>query len=157
DKYRFKNPSPDYTFGFTSRLEVGDFDFSFAGHASVGNYVYNNVETDRGYLDRLFLSTGGKSLWNVTQSAVDLNVFSQASLTFSDHFVEKADYLKLDHITVGYNLHNVVGDFLRLYVTVQNVFTATKYDGLDPEIFNGIDQNIYPRPRTFVFGANVEF
>ncbi len=157
DKYRFENPSPDFTFGFTNRIEVGDFDLSFAGHASLGNYVYNNVQTDRGYLGRVFLSTGGQSLWNVTQSAVDLNVVSQASLTFSDHFVKKADYLKLDHITVGYNLDQIIGDFLRLYVTVQNVFTITQYDGLDPEIFNGIDQNIYPRPRTFVFGANVEF
>jgi len=157
DKYRFESPSADFTFGFTNRLEVGKFDLSFAGRASLGNYVYNNVQTDRGYLDRLFLSTGGQSLWNVTQSAVDLNVFSQANLTFSDHFVKKADFLKLDHITVGYNLDQIIGQFLRLSVTVQNVLTITQYEGLDPEIFNGIDQNIYPRPRNFVFGVSVEF
>jgi iron complex outermembrane receptor protein len=157
DKYRYQSPAADVTLGFSNRLEVGNFDLSFAGRASMGNYVYNNVETDRGYLDRLFLSTGGPSLWNVHQSAVDYNVFSQASLTFSDHYVRKADFLKLDHITLGYNFREVIGDYLRLYVTVQNVVTLTSYDGLNPEIFNGIDHTIYPVPRNIVFGLNVEF
>lgn len=157
DLYRYEKPAADFTFGFSNRLQVDRFDLSFAGRASIGNYVYNNVVTDRGYLDRLFLSTGGASLWNVTQSAVDLNAQSQANLTFSDHFVTKADFLKLDHITLGYNFTDVIGEFLRLYVTVQNVLTLTDYDGLDPEIYSGIDNNIYPRPRTLVFGLNVEF
>ncbi|MGB4848184.1 MAG: SusC/RagA family TonB-linked outer membrane protein, partial [Saprospiraceae bacterium] len=147
DKYRFEKRAPDVTFGFSSKLAVGKFDISFAGRANLGNYVYNNVQTDRGYLSRLYLQTGGASLWNVTQSAVDLNVYDQAKLTFSDHFVTKANFLKLDHITAGYNLNHLIGQFLRLSVTVQNVLTITKYEGLDPEIFNGIDQNIYPRPR----------
>lgn len=157
DKYRFEDRSADMTFGFTSLLEIGDFDFSFAGRASAGNYVYNNVQTDRGYIDRLYLSTGGPSLWNVTQSAVDLDIYSQASMTFSDYFVKRADFVKLDHITFGYNFREMIGQFLRLSLTVQNVFTLTNYDGLDPEIFSGIDQNIYPRPRNIVFGLNVEF
>ena len=157
DLYRYEKPAADYTFGFSNRLQVDRFDLSFAGRASIGNYVYNNVVTDRGYLDRLYLSTGGASLWNVTQSAVDLDAQSQANLTFSDHFVRKADFLKLDHITVGYNITDVIGEFLRLYATVQNVLTLTDYDGLDPEIYSGIDNNIYPRPRTLVFGLNVEF
>ncbi len=157
DRYRYEKAAADYTFGFTNRLELGNFDFSFAGRISLGNYVYNNVQTDRGYLGRLFLSTGGLSLWNVHRSAVELNVVNQASLTFSDHFVKKADYLKVDHITAGYNFDNLIGEFLRVYVTVQNPFIVTDYDGLDPEIFNGIDNSIYPRPRTFVFGVNVEF
>lgn len=157
DQYRYEKPAADYTFGFTSRLEVGNFDFSFAGRASTGNFVYNNVQTDMGWLGRVYLSTGGPALWNVHQSAVDLNVENQSSLTLSDHFVKKADYLKVDHVTVGYNFDNVVGRFLRLYATMQNVVTVTDYDGLDPEVFSGIDNNIYPRPRTIVFGLNVEF
>jgi iron complex outermembrane receptor protein len=71
--------------------------------------------------------------------------------------VQKADFLKIDHITLGYNFKEVIGDFLRIYVTAQNPITVTKYEGLDPEIFNGIDNTIYPRPRIFVFGINVEF
>ncbi len=155
DKYRYKKPAPDYTIGFTSRLAIGHFDLSFAGRSSIGNYVYNNVQTDMGYLNRLYGSSG--VLWNVNQSAVDLNVVDQANLTFSDHFVKKADFLKVDHITLGYNFDKVIGDFLRIYVTAQNPFVITSYDGLDPEVFDGIDNNIYPRPRTFIFGVNVEF
>jgi iron complex outermembrane receptor protein len=157
DQYRYQKPAADMTFGLTSRLEVGNFDFSFASRASIGNYVYNNVQTDRGYLGRLYLQTGGQSLWNVHHSAVDLNVVNQASLTFSDHFVKKADFLKIDHMTLGYNFHDLIGEFLRVYITAQNLVTITNYDGLDPEIFNGIDNTIYPRPRTVVFGVNVEF
>ncbi len=157
DRYRYEKPAADYTFGLTSRLEIGKFDLSFAGRASVGNYVYNNLKTDMGYLNRLFLSTGGQSLWNVHQSAIDLDVVNQASLTFSDHFVQKADFFRMDHITMGYNFDKVVGEFMRVYVTAQNPFVITGYDGLDPEMFNGIDNNIYPRPRTFVLGVNIEF
>ena len=88
---------------------------------------------------------------------MDLNVEDQASLTFSDHFVKEAGFMKMDHITIGYNFDKVIGDFLRLYATVQNPLVITSYDGLDPEVTNGIDNNIYPRPRTFLFGVNVEF
>ena len=155
DKYRFEKPAADYTFGFTSKIDVHDFSLTFAGRANVGNYVYNNIQTDQGYLNRIYHSSG--TLWNVHQSAVDNQALEQSSLTFSDHFVRKADFLRMDHITLGYTFDNVIGDFLRLYATVQNPFVLTSYDGLDPEIFGGIDNNNYPRPRTYVFGVNVEF
>jgi iron complex outermembrane receptor protein len=108
-----------------------------------------------GYLNRLYHST--KYLVNVHQSAVDLNVDDQANLTFSDHFVTKADFFRLDHVTLGYNFENLIGKYLNLYATIQNPFVITPYDGLDPEIGNGIDNNIYPRPRTYVLGLNVNF
>lgn len=155
DRYRFEDPAPDYTFGLSSRVGIGNFDVSLGARASIGNYVYNNVQTDMGYLTRLYGSTG--ILWNLNQSAVDLNVLNQASLTFSDHFVKPADFLKVDHITVGYNFEELFGSFLRVYVTAQNPIVITSYDGLDPEIFSGIDNSTYPRPRTFLFGVNVEF
>jgi TonB-linked SusC/RagA family outer membrane protein len=155
DKYRFENPAADYSLGFTSNLALGNFDFSFAGRAAIGNFVYNNVQTDMGYFDRMYGTTG--TLWNVHQSAVDLNVINQANLTFSDHFVKNANFLRLDHITLGYNFRELTGYGIRMYATVQNPFVITKYDGLDPEIGNGIDNNIYPRPRTFVIGVNADF
>jgi iron complex outermembrane receptor protein len=155
DKYRYKKPAADYTIGFTSRIAIGKFDLAFAGRSSLGNYVYNNVQTDMGYLNRIYGTTG--VLWNVNQSAVDNNALDQASLTFSDFFVRKADFLRLDHITAGYNFDKLIGSFTRVYATMQNPFVITKYDGLDPEIFGGIDNNIYPRPRTMVIGLNVEF
>ncbi len=155
DKYRFEKPAADYNIGFSSSLRIGKLDFSIGARANLGNYVYNNVQTDMGWLLRVYGTSG--VLWNVNQSAVDNNVLNQSSLTFSDHFVTKADFLKIDHMTLGYNFDNLIGDFLRLYVTVQNPLVVTSYEGLDPELFSGIDNNIYPRPRTFVFGVNVEF
>lgn len=155
DKYRYKNPAPLYTIGLTSSLNVGSFDFSFAGRANLGNYVYNNVQTDMGYLNRLYGTT--RYLSNVNQSAVDLNVVDQAKLTFSDHFVTNASFFRLDHVTLGYNFKNLIGKNLRLYGTVQNPLVITNYGGLDPELGNGIDNNVYPRPRTYVFGLSVNF
>ena len=155
DKYRYKNPAPLFTIGLTSNLSVGHFSFSFAGRANFGQYVYNNVQTDMGYLNRLYGTT--KYLSNINQSAIDLNVQDQAKLTFSDNFVTRADFFRLDHITLGYNFEELIGKFLNLYATVQNPFVITSYQGLDPELGNGIDNNIYPRPRTYVLGLNVNF
>lgn len=155
DKYRYKNPAPPVTLGLTSSLSIGAFTFSFAGRAHIGNYVYNNVQTDMGYLDRLYGTTGYLS--NVNQSAVDLNVNKQSSLTFSDYFVKEASFFRLDHVTAGYSFNNVIGKYFNVYVTVQNPLVVTKYEGLDPEISNGIDNNIYPKPRTYLLGFGVNF
>ena len=76
---------------------------------------------------------------------------------FSDHFVRNGSFLRVDHVTLGYNFYDKLGDFLRLYITVQNPIVLSNYEGIDPEVENGIDNNIYPRPRTFVFGVNVDF
>lgn len=156
DKYRYKNPAARFTFGLTSNLTVGKFDLSFAGRASVGNYVYNNIQTDMGYLNRLFGTT--KYLSNVNQSAVDLNVVDQAKLTFSDHFVTDASFFRIDHITAGYSFSKFIGkSALRVYATIQNPMLVTNYEGLDPEIDTGIDNNVYPRPRTYLAGFSVNF
>jgi hypothetical protein len=155
DKIRYNQPAPFYTFGITSNMNFGNFDFSFAGRANLGNWVYNNVATDMGYLQRLvhpdlFLS-------NIHRSGVVNNIEAQANATFSNHFVTNASFLRFDHFTVGYTFDKVVGDFLRVYATIQNPFFITRYDGLDPEIGNGIDNNIYPRPRTYLLGVSVQF
>ena len=88
---------------------------------------------------------------NRLKSAVSSN-FSQAQY-LSDYYVRNASFLKLDRITLGYNATK----WLQLHLTVQNVFTITKYDGVDPEISGGIDNNMYPRPRTVLFGASFNF
>lgn len=156
DKYRFHNPAPLYSLGLTSNLSIGDFDLSFAGRSFIGNYVYNNVQTDMGYLNRLYGTT--KYLSNINQSGVDLNVKDQANLTFSDHFVTNASFFRFDHVTAGYNFNHLIKKVsLRLYGTIQNPAVFTQYGGLDPEIGNGIDNNIYPRPRTYVIGFSANF
>ena len=151
DKYRLEKPQPDYTFGLTSSISVGNFDLAFAGRASIGNFAYNNVWSDKGFYERLFNSTGiiSNTHRHITQADF------QDPQYFSDYYIRDASFLRLDHITVGYNFYELVGDFMRVYLTVQNPFVITKYDGLDPEIFDGLDKNLYPRPRTFVFGVNL--
>lgn len=155
DKYRFENPTPDYTIGLTSNLSAGDFDLSFAGRANLGNYVYNNHETDKGYYTRIYGSTN--VLWNIHQSAVDNNVQNQGNLTFSDHFISNASFFRLDHVTIGYDLSTLLNKNIRVYATMQNPLVVTKYKGLDPEIGNGIDNNVYPRPRTTLIGLSANF
>lgn len=155
DKYVYQSRAPRVSMGITSNFRYKKMDLSFAGRSYLGNYVYNNIQSDGGYLGRLYQSSG--YLANVPSSAVDLNVEQQSSLTFSDHFVKNASFFRIDHITFGYNFDNLIGKSLRLFTTVQNPFVITKYDGLDPEEFDGIDNNTYPRPRTYVFGLSVSF
>jgi iron complex outermembrane receptor protein len=155
DRYRLEKPAPDYFFGLTSSLTVGDFEFSFAGRANVGNYVYNNVWSGTSYFN-LFHPT--KYLGNVNSISATTN-FNNPQYD-SDYFVRNASFLRLDHITVGYNFSSLLGDkvnFLKLYATVQNPLLVSNYKGIDPEIASGIDNNIYPRSRTYLLGLNVRF
>ncbi len=157
DQYRYKNPSPDFSIGFTARYEIKDFDISFAGRSQIGNYVYNNVWSDQAFYNRLFNSTGVISNANSVIGQID---FTNPQY-FSDHFVRDASFLRIDHITLGYNFDELIGDFTRFYMTIQNPIVLSNYEGIDPEVindrFNGVDNNIYPRPRTFVFGVSVDF
>ena len=155
DLYRYKSKQPNLTFGFASGFTWKNLDFSFAGRSNVGNYIYANVETDMGWLKRIVNSDG--ALINVHQSAVDNNAELQSSLTLSDHFVRDASFIRIDHITLGYNLSTLLKKDIRIYTTVQNAFVFTKYTGLDPEQFSGIDNQVYPRPRNFVFGLSANF
>ena len=154
DRYRLENPVPDAFFGFTSRFEYGNFDFLFAGRANVGNYVYNNLLSDGAFYNRLYNSTGYLSNVNAATQGIDFTVPQY----FSDHFIHNASFLRFDHVTVGYNLPKIFGDgSMRIYGVVQNPILITRYEGLDPEVFGGIDGNIYPRSRTFVLGVNANF
>ncbi len=155
DKYLFKKPAADVILGLTSNFKYRNLDFSFAGRANLGNYVYNNVATDMGYIQRLYHPTN--YLQNIHTSGLDNNFLQQRNLTFSDYFVTEASFFRMDHITLGYSFDKLIGNYLRIYTTVQNPFVITKYKGLDPELGNGIDNNVYPRTRTFLFGLSVDF
>ncbi len=155
DFYRLHNPAPNYSFGFSSNFNYQNFGISIGARALTGNHVYNNVQTDMGYINRMVTSTD--VLWNVNQSAIDLNVLDQGNLTFSDQFIYDASFLRVDHITLNYNLRSLLKRRSGLSFTVQNPLLVTNYKGLDPETDNGIDNNVYPRPRTFVLGWNVQF
>ena len=155
DLYQFENPAPDYFFGFTSNVGYKGFNFSFAGRANIGNYVYNNVQSDQAFLSRLYHPTN--YLLNSHTDATEINFQNPQYLT--DHFVQEASFLRIDHITASYSFANLFdkGYSLTLTATVQNPILVTDYTGIDPEIFSGIDINIYPRVRTYLFGVNASF
>ncbi len=154
DLYRYEKAAPDYFFGLTSTLNYGNFDFSFAGRANVGNYVYNNLQSGTSYAN-LYHPTG--YLGNVNAIATYLDFNNPQYL--SDYFVQNASFFRLDHVTLGYNFSSMIEkvDFLKLFVTIQNPLLITDYEGIDPEIDNGIDNNFYPRSRTMLFGLNARF
>lgn len=157
DRYWLENPAPDYYFGFTSNLTYGNFDFSFAGRANVGNYVYNNVQSSNGFYNNLYITNGGGWLGNPHRIVSELDF--QNAQYLSDYFVQPASFLRLDHVTLGYNFSSMFDkiSYLKLFATVQNPLLITDYVGIDPEIAGGIDNNIYPRSRTFLLGLNARF
>ncbi len=154
DRYWTKNPAPKLYIGFGTRVEYKKFDFSFAGRINLGNYVYNNVASNSGVYTELYQTTN--YLKNINK-AYDYNFNSYQY--FSDYYLENASFLKMDNISLGYRLEKVGMEKLniRISATIQNAFVISQYNGLDPEISNGIDNNIYPRPRTFILGINVDF
>jgi TonB-dependent starch-binding outer membrane protein SusC len=154
DRYRKENPAPDAFIGFTSMLTYKDFEFSFAGRSNIGNYVYNNVLSERAVYNDLYQST--RFLSNVHAETTKINF--EVPQYFSDYYIQNASFLRIDHITVGYNFNNLFNNKIsriKLFATVQNPILITKYDGLDPEISGGIDGSIYPRSTTYLFGLNV--
>ncbi|MBO7457939.1 MAG: SusC/RagA family TonB-linked outer membrane protein [Paludibacteraceae bacterium] len=185
DRYMHKSPMAPITLGFQTKFQFYNFDLGLTLRASIGNYVYNgvlaggiyNVAPDNVYtnlqggycgLTRIAYNTywtGMKSdgmsamIWDkATNAYVAGDPFSDWFLT--DYFVEDASFLRCDNITLGYTFDEKVTKnklHARIYATVQNPFVISAYKGLDPEIFGGIDNNIYPRSMTTVLGVSLQF
>jgi iron complex outermembrane receptor protein len=156
DRYLKENPDPDATFGFQSTFNYKNWDFAFNLRASIGNYVYNNVNSSGAQYELLL---DNSVLGNIPTSVLETNFQRTADVIISDIYLENASFLRMDNITLGYTFQNPAKGFksVRLWTGMQNVFVLTEYSGLDPEVFNGIDNTIYPRPRTILFGANIKF
>lgn len=158
DKYIYKNPDPDFTFGFASNVNYKNFDLSFNMRASIGNNVLNAVNARNAYFD--FLTTGNAP-GNIPSSVLETEFASSDNRkVLSDIYIENASFLRMDNITLGYTFSNWLNGkaSVRLSAGVQNAFVITNYSGLDPEITNnGVDNTIYPRQRTILFGANIKF
>ena len=156
DRYIYKKPNADVLMGFQSSIYYRNFDFAFNLRASIGNYNYNNVNSSRAQYNLLQATT---ALGNVPTSVLESNFNETANVLISDYYIENASFLKMDNINLGYNFNNFGGKIgnIRLWTGIQNAFIITNYSGLDPEIFGGIDNTIYPRPRTFLIGANIKF
>ncbi|MCE2732939.1 MAG: TonB-dependent receptor [Flammeovirgaceae bacterium] len=155
NKYRYRNPAPDYLIGINSRVNYGNFDFSFSSRLSLGNYVYNNVFSSNAVTSQLYNQSGYFS--NVPTAVRNTNFFNQQ--LFSDYYVENASFFKLDNVALGYTLNSLVNGKLkaRFSLTVQNALIITDYSGIDPEVAGGIDNNIYPRPTNFLIGVNLTY
>ena len=158
DKYLGHHADADFTFGFNTSFSYKNFTAALSGHASIGNWLYNNVASDTEMLADLWTN---QFVSNRVASAPQ-SFFTQAQY-LSDYYLQNASFLKLDNFTLGYTfpkLFNVTSDrpfSLNIFGTVQNICTLTKYTGIDPEIYGGIDGTVYPRPRTFVGGIKINF
>ncbi len=155
DKYYMKSPNPVVLMGISSKINFGKFDFSFSGRLSLDNYVYNNNASSLAIYQQLYNQSGYVA--NILTDVKKSN-FTTAQY-WSSFYLENASFFKLDYISVGYNFESLLGGPVggRIGVSVQNVFTITKYSGLDPEVVGGIDNNIYPRPRTFMFSVSLNY
>lgn len=154
DRRPYESPDPDWMIGHTSIMEWGDFDASFTMRAHLGNYVYNNVASNFGHYRALeYVGVPNNLHSSVLETGFEREQY------FSDHYVEDASFLRLDNLTVGYTFSPLAsGQQMRVFGTIQNLFTLTGYDGVDPLAgVNGIDNNLYPRSRTFTAGASVRF
>ncbi len=152
DKYIYKNPAPDYLIGISARFNYKNFDISATTRTNIGNYVYNQVAAGASY-DQMYAN----GCWRNQPTFLSDTKFVKRQFT-SDYFVSNASFFKLDNLSTGYNFDNLYNKLnLRLSLTVQNLLTITKYKGIDPEVSGGIDNNFYPRPRTFVLGVSLTY
>ena len=157
DRYIKESPFADVIMGFNTNLKYKNWDLSVISRANFGNYAYNNVASNAVFSQAI--GNSGGFLRNIHSDYLNTGFmdYTETSL-LSDHYVQEASFFKIDNITLGYTLKDAYKDTdIRFYGSAQNVLTVTNYEGLDPEIYGGIDNNFYPRPRSFVFGVNIDF
>jgi iron complex outermembrane receptor protein len=150
DRVVGESPQPDWILGHTSRFTYRNFDLSLTLRAHLGNHVYNNVASNFGHYSRLTNFAPS----NLQESVLETN-FTDPQF-FSDYYVEDASFLRLDNVSLGYTFDGIPSvDRIRVFGTAQNLFVLSGYSGPDPEVV-GIDNNLYPRSRTFTAGVNVQ-
>ena len=169
DKVNLGNGMPDYTLGFNIILEYKNFDFSMNANGMIGNDIVQSYRNHGGnskanYTTEILKRWNGEGTSNKIPRVTQTNINWQ----FSDLYVHKGDFLRISNITLGYDFSKLINykhiSQVRLYLQVQNAFTFTGYTGMDPEIgygteswVSGVDVAYYPRPRTFLVGANIKF
>lgn len=157
DRYLYKSPAPDVLLGFNTQVAYKQYTFGVTGHGAFGNYVYNNFASANGTLRNI--KDPLNFIHNVSASYRETGFSNNRYL--SDYYIENASFFRIDNINMGYNFgkvwHNKAS--LRVSASIQNVAVFSKYSGLDPEnaSSSGVDNVIYPRPRIFSLGANIDF
>ena len=174
DKYYYKSPFAPWTAGLASRLEYKNFDFGISMRANIGNYVFNDREAGQANISPNELWALSTYLGNRPRAALDLawQTYNNTAIV-SDYHIKNASFLKVDNITLGYSFQDLFSGYYihsidgraekvkgltgRVYVTANNVWCLTGYNGIDPEVFGGIDNNIYPRPFSLLLGLTLNF
>ena len=154
DRYFYHSPSPDFMLGFSTSVRWRNLTLSTALRANIGNYAYNATAANNGALETL--KYADDALYNLSTSYLETGFRTRQ--IYSDHYVENASFLKMDNLILNYDfgrIKDIIG--INLSFMVQNVFTITKYSGVDPEIYLGVDQNFYPRPRIYSLGIGLTF
>ncbi len=161
DMYCYKKPAPDFTFGLNTNLTWKRWTFAASAHANIGNYVYNNNASRYTLMSDIWTNnyTANRSV-----AILDNPMYAGGNEHYmSDFFIENASFLKLDNVTAGYTIPIKSSWYadraisLNIFATVQNVLTLTRYTGIDPEVYSGIDNNMYPRPRNYMLGVKFNF
>jgi TonB-linked SusC/RagA family outer membrane protein len=154
DLYHYKSPFPPYILGFSTDLSYKKFTISTVLRANIGNYMYNGLAT---------AATKANVFNPLGYLANTLNEVRSTGFVYgntqSDYYVQNASFLKLDNLGLSYNAGHVFRNDANLKISAncQNVFTITNYKGQDPELYGGIDNSFYPRPRTYTLGFNLQF
>ena len=159
DLYQYKNADPLVFMGFNSNFTYKRWNAGFVMRASIGNYIYNNGDANNGRTSSIF-TNNNTVLRNGAPNVLYTNFKGTSDKYFlSDYYVQNASFLKMDIINIGYALGKVFNGKanLRVNANLQNVFTITKYTGIDPEINSGVDNNFYARPRILSLGFNLGF
>ena len=158
DLYQYKGNNPEFFFGASSNVTYKKWNAGFVLRANLGNYMYNNVASSSGTLRNFlnpigYINNGSRDYLTTGFSGNGSNYY------LSDYYVQNASFLRMDNINFGYNVGKVFNNKanLKINANIQNAFIITNYKGLDPEVNGGIDNNFYPRPRTFVLGLNLNF
>lgn len=159
---------PNFTLGFNAGVNYKNFDLSVDAYGVAGNKIVqsyrNHTNKQANYTTRALDRWTGEGTSNRIPRVTETNINWQ----FSDLYLQDGDFLRIANITLGYDFSKLTtwkfANQIRLYVQGQNLFTFTKYDGMDPEIgygtdgwVSGIDLGYYPRPKVVLFGANIKF
>ena len=154
DLYRYHSPAPKYIMGLSTSLRYKQLTLGMSFRANIDNYVYNGMGMSTGAFETV--SYNNSQLNNLNTSFLKTGFKTRQYL--SDYYVENASFLKLDNLSLSYNVGNInKWASLTVSAMVQNVFTITGYSGTDPEVPNGMDNSFYPRPRTYSVSLGLQF
>lgn len=168
DKVDLGNGTPDFTYGFNLGFSYKNFDFALTAYGAAGNQIVQSYRNHANKYSNYTSSILGRWTGEGTSNRLPRVTENNINWQFSDLYIQDGDYLRISNITVGYDFAKLINlkaiSQARLYFQVQNAFTFTKYDGMDPEIgygtsdwVSGIDLGYYPRPRTYLIGVNLKF